>query len=151
MQKIAKKLSLQISKETKCTKSFLEEYNACESFGEASADRIDLPQALDPSNIGERLQKFGVWCTVYVASGQRREIMDAYLALCRSKEDICMLKEEAENAVAYYEEKRKIIMKEIENISVKTDSFSRGAVAMLHSLLAKNAKLYWSKATKHCL
>ena len=132
---------MQISKETKCTKSLLQEYNACESFGEASVDRIDLPEALDPSNIGERLRKFGVWCTVFVASGRRREIMDAYLALCRSKEDIRMLKEEAENVVAYYEEKRKIITKEMEYLSVNTDPFSRGAVAMLHLLLAKNAKL----------
>ena len=112
-------------------------------------DRIDLPEALDPSNIGERLQKFGVWCTV-LASGRRREIIDAYLALCRSKEDIRMLTEEAENVVAYYEEKRKIIMKEMEHISVNTDLFSRGAVAMLHLLLAKNTKLLEQSYTEHC-
>ena len=50
-------------------------------------------------------------------------------------------KEEAENVVAYYEEKRKIIIKEIQHISVNTDSFSRGAIAMFHLLQAKNAVL----------
>lgn len=52
-----------------------------------------------------------------------------------------MLKEEAENVVTYYEERRKVVMNEIEHSSANIDSFSRGAVVMLHLLLAKDTKL----------
>ena len=49
-QKIAKKLSVQISKETKKIKSLLPEYNACQVvIGGDSAPLLLLEEALDPS------------------------------------------------------------------------------------------------------
>ena len=115
-QKMAKKLSIQISKETKCVKRLLTEYNACcQSFSEPETEQINFPQALDSSKVGETLQNYGVSCTI--ASGRRREIIDAYLALTRSKEDISMLIQEAENIVTYYQKRRKVIVKEIEHVS----------------------------------
>ena len=63
--------------------------------------------------------------------------MYAYLALTHSKEDISMLKQEAENIVTYYAERRKVIVKEIEHMSVNMDSFSWGAIAMLHFAISE--------------
>ena len=58
-------------------------------------DKIYLPEALDPSFIGNKLHKMGTWGSV--ASGKKIAIIDAYLAACRSKEEIEMLKEDASN------------------------------------------------------
>lgn len=57
-QKIAKKLSVQISKETNSLKSLLLEYNAC-----ISADStISVAEALDPPTIEEKLRELGYSC-----------------------------------------------------------------------------------------
>ena len=100
VKKIAKKLSFQISKETKSVKNLLEEYSACQP---SLSDKICLPEALDPSFIGDRLHKIGTWGSV--ASGKRRAVIDAYLAACRSREEIEMLREDALNTCTFYERK----------------------------------------------
>lgn len=138
-QKIAKKLCVQISKETRIIKSLLEDYHACQSNMEVSCDFIALSDALNPSIVGDKLQVAGVWCSI--ASGDRRAIIDAYLTLCRSKEEIAMLTEKARNVTVYYEQQKKAVLKELDGLSDNVDSYSRGATAMLHQLRAKIDKL----------
>ncbi len=130
-QKIAKKLLFQISKETKSLQSLLQKYNACES-DEAASD-LTIAEALDPANIEERLKTFGCLYAA-VATGRKRQIIDAYLRLCRSNEELSMLKEDTSNMCIYYEERKKCITDELRDQS-NSDSFSRGARAMLHQLL----------------
>ena len=111
-QKIAKKLCVQISKETRTIRSLLADYHACQSNTEVSCDFISLSEALNPCAVGDKLQVVGVWCSI--ATGDRQAIIDAYLTLCRSKEEISMLTEEARNVTVYYEEQRKAVLKELE-------------------------------------
>ena len=75
-----------------------------------------LAEALDPSAIEQRLQALGIWCQA-VASGEKREAMDAYLTVNRSIEEICLLKEEAENMVIYYRERKGSLEKAVEHYS----------------------------------
>ena len=55
---------------------------------EESSEAVTISEALDPTAIEHRLQALGVWCQGTV-SPDKREIMDAYLMLCRSKEKTC--------------------------------------------------------------
>ena len=146
-QKIAKKLSFQISKETKSVKKLLEEYSACQS---SLPDKIYLPEALDPSFIGNKLHKMGTWGSV--ASGKKRAIIDAYLAACRSKEEIEMLKEDASNNCAFYERKFEIITAKLQSLSSQEDLFSRGAKALLRNFMDLTTRhIERSKITKQLM
>ena len=71
--------------------------------------------------------------------------IDAYLTLCRSKEEVYMLKEEAQNVFTFYEQKEETVNEKIEALSVHTDDFSRGAMALLHIFKIK-VKLLKDKA-----
>ena len=110
-QKIAKKLSTQISKEGKSIRSLLEEYNACRLTSDTDSAEFTISDVFDPSILESKLQSLGIWCSS--ASGERREIIDSYLILCRCKEEIAMLQEDAKNVVSYYENRRKVLHEEI--------------------------------------
>ena len=133
-QKIAKKISSQISKETKIIKSLLNQIHACQPLDESSSGYITLSEALDPSAIQSRLQIYGTWHTI--AEGKKRDAIDAYLSYCRSVEEIKMLKDEAENVITYYEQRKTAVVNELES-NAAIDSFTRGAKALLHLMLKK--------------
>ena len=138
-QKIAKKLSIQIKKETKSIRALHEEYSICQSSTNADiSSTLSLSEALDPQSIGTRLQSIGKWGTI--AIGKKREIIDAYLAFCRSKEEIAMLREEASSICAFYQEKLNVISRRLINFSGKNDPFSRGAKALLCNLFEKTSR-----------
>ncbi len=107
--------------------SLLGKYNACDSDEDASD--LTIAEALDPANIEERLKAFGCLYAA-VATGRKRQIIDAYLRLCRSNEELSMLKEDTSNMCIYYEERKKCITDQLRDQS-NSDSFSRGARAML--------------------
>lgn len=110
--------------------SLFEEYRACL----APTDNVlTQSEALDPSSIGTRLHQLGSWGAI--ATGRKREIIDAYLTLCRSNEEIALLQQDAENCVAFYEHKKQVITCELESLSVCADLFSRGATALLTGLM----------------
>ena len=94
-----------------------------------------MSDIFNPSVLEDQLKQLGTWCSV--ASGEKREIIDSYLILCRSKEEISMLKENADNCVAYYKNRKDVILEEISKRSLKTSLF----VALLHTLLAENSLL----------
>ena len=110
-QRIAKKLSSQIAKETKIIRGLLDEYCVCQA-GDTS-HVLSLQDALDPHLVGSRLQQMGIFCST-IASGQKREVIDCYLSLCRSKEEIVMLKQEAEYLVLYYKKMQQTLELEIQ-------------------------------------
>lgn len=80
-QKIAKRLCLQIRRETKTIKSLLAEYDTCQSISKSSSSEfITMEDALQPSVIKARLQRNKYWSTLF--SGKEREVIDAYLMFC---------------------------------------------------------------------
>lgn len=117
-------------------KSLLREYNAvCRSS--KLNDAITMAEALDPASIEERLKGLGSRYTT-IATGKKRQVIDAYLGLCRSEEELQMLKNEAKNILYYYEERGKCIAMKLGELSANDDLFSRGASAMLKQMLARN-------------
>ena len=82
-QKIAKKLAIQISNETKCIKSLLAKFSNCHSATQTN-DLLIISEALDPSIVESKLQGLDSSYTT-LASGKKREIINSYLSLCRIK------------------------------------------------------------------
>ncbi len=140
-QKIAEKVSSQISKETKLiSRSMVEDYNACSIEGD-SQPAIMAEEVLNPITFEDKLQVLGVWCQG--TEPEKREMMDSYLKLCRSIEELCMLTEEVKNMVIFYEQKkRKSIEKSIAVVSSGEDSvYNRGISSLLHILLEYSSSL----------
>ena len=130
-QKIAKKLATQVTKETNSVKSLVYEYNALTRAGGESSE-IGITEALDPHNIEGQITEFSSVCNT-VASGRKRQIMDAYLSLCRSKEEVSLLKNECCNICRYYHQRQKSILS---NYAYEVnESYNRGAQALLYRLL----------------
>ena len=59
------------------------EYNALTKGGSESS-KIGITEALDPHNIEGQITEFSSVCNT-VMTGRKRQIMDAYLSLCRRK------------------------------------------------------------------
>ena len=123
-QKIAKKLSVQISKETKKIKVLIPEYNTCQTIeGEAP---VSLQEALDPETLSKAM-----YSKLY-PSESRQEIIDAYLMIKRTTEEVSMLHADISNTLKYYGHMSAAVEKALSKFSLQ-DCFSRGAVSLLKS------------------
>ncbi len=112
------------------------ECQACQDVGDMSRLSdipITLAEALNPSAVGVKLKSFGEGNTI---DGDQQAAIQAYLTLCRSVEEIDMLKDDALNLVKYYEQARDIVYDKLGSLSSQADSFSRGSTSLLHHLLA---------------
>ena len=118
-------LSSQISKEGITIRSLLEKYNAASGPHTCS---LSVSEAFDET----RLQTLGVWC-----SGEKREIINSYLLLCRCKEEI---QEDADNVIAYYENKKEVLEKEVHSRSSQRSLYNRGVTALLQTALSETAR-----------
>ena len=101
----------------------LGEYNAVQ---ESPADVLCSSEAYDPCALRLRLQSSDARLR------ERQEIMQAYLTLSRSIEEMELLKEDIKNVVSYYQKVKSVVLEEIENLSTKSDAVSRGDKALLH-------------------
>ena len=132
-QKIAKRLSGQILKETKKIKALLLDYNICPFEVEISTE-----EAFDPSVLSSKLES-----TLRSRSSVvKQDIIQASLLIQRSEEEIAMLQNEMENTLTFYHQKIKIIEAEIvkQTQAEVTTDFTRGSVALLHYLRLKVMK-----------
>ena len=131
-QKIAKKLSVQISKETNSIKALLPVHNSCQSILENSSLLL-LDEALDPSKCCALL-------SMPHFSETKQQVIEAALMLKRSSEEIVMLREESQNTLQYYQPKQQVIAHVLESLGTKCDAYSRGAIELLqkmHSVVSK--------------
>lgn len=136
-QKIAKKLSQQISKETKVVKTLTEELNECSS---QPHEELSLADALDPSAIALQLQQLGSATPTGISSGKKRDAIDAYLQIVRSKEEIMLFEKEIKNMIHYYENRDSVIMQSLSNPS--QNQCDRGQKALLYGFLQQNSSLF---------
>ncbi len=66
---------------------------------------------------------------------KKLQAINAYLLLCRSNEEISLLKKDAENCVAYYQDRKESINKSIEVLTSNSALFAKGCISLLHSEL----------------
>ena len=91
-QKISKKLSLQISKETKKIRELLPEYNAC----------TNVSSECSPLEMNDATKLTTIMDTTSI-SNSKRELIETFLRIKRSEEEIVMLESEMSNTVDHYE------------------------------------------------
>ena len=129
-QKIAKKLSVQITKETQKLKVLLREYNSfCNAAGE-DGDRLSIADAVDSVRLAQILTPRS-----RCYSEKKEELIEAYLLLCRSSEELDMLRCDMQNAINYYENRVKVLETTIEGQLEVPQQCKRGACALLLGLL----------------
>ena len=95
-QKIAKKLSTQVSKETRVLKALLQEYNACQAILTGNYSGLTLMDALDSSTLAHILHP-----KLCAYTPGKQEIINAYLIMTRSIEEIEMLQSEMQNIIYF--------------------------------------------------
>ena len=131
-QKIAKKLSKGITKETSTAKRLLDELNASLSQVNDSFVRISLDEVL--SSVSEFWQSPSQASKLIPFSIQR-DIIEAYLLLKRCDEELVLLKCEMCNVIDYYNQKKDKICSVLRGpITGDTSQFSRGCISLLKKL-----------------
>ena len=130
-QKIAKRLARQIARETKIIKGLLLEHNLCCS----SSDSLPYTSALD-------LEVLSTLLTIAHSSPEmrrKRDIIEEYFLLLRSREEIELIEVEVDTAIKFYSTKKSVIEAEIRH---RSDSSAYiGAKCLLIQLLQVVVKL----------
>ena len=131
-QKIAKRLSAGISKETRKAKELLEDYNA-------TCAQID--DSYCPTLLADLLQTDSTfWKSVCNSEDEvpwdtKQSIIQAYLLMKRSKEELKLLRGDMQNIIAYWSNRIVSISVTIEQLHKLSDKFSIGAISSLKQLL----------------
>ena len=127
-QKIAKRLSVQISKETTKVSKALENYNSSSSQSASSA------MVLDPSS--------AFWVAPDHTSSIlfKQPVINNYLLRQRSTEELQILRQDMHNTLLYFEKKLKCIKDKLDVLKVGISTpFTRGAIALLYRLQNKTS------------
>ena len=127
-QKIAKKLSVQVYKESKKIKALLQEYNACQAVA-GSTNSFTLVDILDSSTLAKVLQP-----KLCALTPDKQELINTYIMAKRSEEEIHMLENEMENTTLYYENRTAIIESILTTIKQEC-AYDRGTRALLLNVL----------------
>ena len=92
-------------------------------------DILSLPDVLDSNKLVEILNpKF------YRYSKEKQELIEAYLLLCRSTEELELLKCDMHNAILYYHNRIEVLTTAIDNPQDVAHQFKRGARTLLLDL-----------------
>ena len=108
-------------------KILLREYNAVCNSPLKLDDSLTMAEALDPRTIEGHLSGLSRKYTS-IATGNKCRIIDAYSMLCRSQEELVMLKKEVLLLVQYYEQRKKYVLVQLSNFSSQNNLFSQGQI-----------------------
>lgn len=128
-QKIAKRLSVNITKETRTAKKLLQEYNTAASAVNDAHIPINVEEALLPDS--------DFWQTVAIPSSSvlswstKKDITSAYLLKKRCEEELCLLKEEMLNVLVYCRQFKELLNNLIDNTRSNEDQYSKGLASLL--------------------
>ena len=143
-QKIAKRLAINIAKETKTVKKLLEDYNIASSVVTASFTPHTLSDILSPeSNFWQGLT-FSTHCKD-IPWNVQKDIMSAYVLIKRTEEELSLLNEEMENVLSYCIQHKECILHQLDGIKNNESQYTNGIISLLHKLLWE-VELYHSKA-----
>ena len=127
-QKIAKRLSVQISKETTKISKALENYNTFSSESASSTMVLDASSAfwVAPNHSSSFLIK--------------QPVINNYLLRQRSTEELQILRQDMHNTLLYFEKQLKCIKDKLIELKVGISTpFTRGAIALLYRLQNKTS------------
>ncbi len=102
-------------------------------------DALLLDDVLNVNALEARLQDLGVWCQTAVQ--EKREMIDAYLLLCRSQEEITMLTEDIRNFVSFDSTTKASLIVQLQTQIEPDTRYNRGIKSLLHALLLDASSL----------
>ena len=118
---------MQISKETNKVKALVQEYNACQTVSTDTCCNLCLQDAHDSAALAQILNP-----KICVFTPSKQELVNAYIMVKRSGEEIHMLEGEMENTLHYYEKRKDAIVVTLGCLQTQEQAFDRGAHALLH-------------------
>ena len=133
-KKIAKKLSIQITKETKQLQVLVQEYNTCLTLcNNTHLQQIDMQEVKDPSVLQSKLTLTTVLHHGTLSSSKKLDIINAHLMVTRAKEEMLLLKEQMFNTLMYYNNMSDAVELALREISEEAfqNNFTRGCIALL--------------------
>ena len=147
-QKIAKKLSVGITKETKRYKTLLEEYNLAGHELQSTDPQASLSDILVPNSDFWNSHAFiKTESSNQISWKEKEEIIQAFLIIQRSEEELLLLKEDMHATVRYWFTRIKHIEEKLSELSPTTgELYIKGARCLLQHLLWE-ATLQYSRAT----
>lgn len=125
-QKIARKLSIQITKETQKLKALLQEYNACHVGGGDNSNILLFSDITDTSKLAQILHPSVSY------SVDKQELIEAYLLSKRSAEELRLLELDMTNVIQYHKRRVEVLATAVCNPS---DISEIGALSVLHNHL----------------
>ena len=128
-QKIAKKLSIQIIKETQKLKALLQEYNAYNVATTGDCSTLSIADVVDSSKLAQIVNPNSSY------SIDKQELIEAYLLLIRSGEEIHMLECDMKNVISHYENRVNMLTVAMASPSEVTRKCESGARALFQNLL----------------
>ena len=135
-QKIAKKLSIQITKETKQLQELVQEYNAYLTLCSNTHLQpiTDMQEAKDPSMLQSKVTSTAVLHKHHgtLSSAKKLDIINAHLMVARAKEEMLLLKAEMFNTIMYYKNMSDGVEAAIRKLPEEAfQNFTRGCRALL--------------------
>ena len=131
-QRIAKRVSSQINKETRKLKKLVIEYNK-----DSVLPEMTMQTALNPDETNAETDVHVCATHIQMDTKDRNDIIHAYLKKIRSSEEIAILKDEVKSSLDYFQEKQRCIKGCCTNLHANNDVYSRGAHNLLTHLLWK--------------
>ena len=149
-QKIAKRLSSSITKETRKTKQLLEEYNTVSS--QVSTQYIPASTSEVFSTTSDFWQSLApiTQTSSTIPSNTQRDIVEAALLIRRCNEELQLLKQEMHNVISYWKRRIECITTQLQHmenheIQAESDTFHKGVKCLFTKLLWE-AELSYQRA-----
>ena len=146
-QKIAKRLSTSITKETGTTRKLLLDYNATLASIESESRQVTLEEVLSPDS--------EFWITQipppkpssqwhHIPWVKKKEMIQAHLLVDRSKEELSLLMEEKQNTLDYWAGVKATVHNYLTLYTEQTQTpYSAGSISLLRKYLVE-AEYYHS-------
>lgn len=137
-QKIAKKMSKQITKQTSTINNIVKKVNNARSVIDSSSGPVDISDVLKPDG---SFWKSAKMYNESIPSDVKHEVIQNYLLLERSKEEITLLNCDVGNMVDYYHTQESIFTTKIIQL-VKNEVpslYNRGCISLLTCIYGKSS------------
>ena len=106
-------------------------------------EHLSLAEAFDPAALKLRLQSLGMQTADLLEN--KREIIQAYLSLSRSVEEIELPLSDAKNVVDYYSNLRSKTITEMERLELENKSGSREELKLYYMLISRQWRNSYNK------
>ena len=136
-QKIANKLSKQITKITSTIRSLLARHNSlCKDIGETSLSMSDILDV--ESEVWSHQSNQDTPGMVWISTSTKHDIIQSYMLIKRCEDEIAMVTDEMDCLKEYYRTQISVVSSTITDLESKpSTAFTQGAISLL-------VKLKWS-------